>query len=155
MATRHAVALIAHDSRKAELAAFALKHRSVLARYHLMATATTGRLLNSVLGGVVECKLSGPLGGDAQIAAEVASRAVCAVIFLIDPLSAPAHWTDIFGLLRLCNVHDVAVATNLSTAEALVQAMEHGRLGPSPRDGARVAALEPAPQSRPLGARPS
>jgi methylglyoxal synthase len=148
--TRNAVALIAHDARKSELVAFALRHRSILLRYPLMATATTGRLLNGVLGGVVECKLSGPLGGDAQIAAEVASKGVCAVIFLIDPLSAPAHWTDIFGLLRICNVHDVPVATNPSTAEVLVQALEHDRLGPSPQEGARRAAPDSASKSRPI-----
>jgi methylglyoxal synthase len=167
MATRNTVALIAHDARKPELLAFALKHRSILNRYHLMATASTGRLLNGALGGIVECKLSGPLGGDAQIAAEVAMNRVCAVIFLVDPLTAPAHWADIFGLLRICNVHDVAVGTNLSTAEVLVAALEHGKLGLSTREGARVAplevaaknralpsALETAPKSRPFGAPP-
>lgn len=139
MKTRHAIALIAHDARKAQMVAFSLKHRLTLGRYHLMATASTGRLLNEALGGLVECKLSGPLGGDAQIAAEVASGAVCAVIFLVDPLAAQAHWADVHALLRICNVHDIPVATNLSTAEALVHALEREKLGEAPREASRPA----------------
>jgi methylglyoxal synthase len=123
LASRTTVALIAHDARKKDLIAFSLRHRSILNRYRLIATASTGQRLNLALGHGVECKLSGPLGGDAQIAAEVASGFVCAVFFLVDPLSAMAHGADIQGLLRICNVHDVAVATNLGTAELLMRGL--------------------------------
>jgi methylglyoxal synthase len=146
--TRKTVALIAHDARKEELVLFSRRHRSTLGRYRLIATASTGQLLNGVLGSVVECKLSGPRGGDAQIAAEVASGLVCAVIFMIDPLSAQAHEADIQGLLRICNVHDVAVATNLSTAELLIRGLDsqHPK-GNQAQDIVRQGMLEPPPKT--------
>jgi len=71
----------------------------------------------------VECLLSGPLGGDAQIAARVATGQVQAVFFLVDPLSAHPHEPDIQGLLRACNVHNIPLATNQAKAEALMKLM--------------------------------
>jgi methylglyoxal synthase len=93
-------------------------------------------------------QIVGPLGGDAQIAAEVASGLVCAVIFMIDPLSAQAHEADIQGLLRICNVHDVAVATNLSTAEFLVHGLDAQRpKGNQAQEISRRSVLETAPKT--------
>jgi diacylglycerol kinase (ATP) len=146
--TRKTVALIAHDARKEDLVLFARRHGSVLGRYRLIATASTGQLLKGVLESVVECKLSGPRGGDAQIAAEVASGLVCAVIFLIDPMSAQAHEADIQGLLRICNVHDVAVATNLSTAEFLLRGLDAQRPKVNQaQDVGRRGVMETAPKT--------
>lgn len=149
MGTRRTVALIAHDAHKQALIAFAIKHRSTLGRYRLIATATTGQRLNSTLGWAVECKLSGPLGGDAQIAAEVASGLVCCVFFLVDPFSAPAHAPDIQGLLRICNVHDVPVATNLSTAELLVRGLETLRAKSPEAHEVALSSARETPKSRP------
>ncbi len=153
LGSRNTVALIAHDARKKDLIAFWLRHRATLSRYRLIATANTGERLNVALGHGVECKLSGPFGGDAQIAAEVASGLVYAVFFLVDPLSAVAHGADIQSLLRICNVHDVAVATNLSTAELLVRGLEALRVKASEgHETRRSSGLEGAPKSRPLAA---
>jgi methylglyoxal synthase len=115
-----AVALVAHDNKKQELVDWARRHREVLGRHHLYATGTTGRRLQEEAGLEVERVLSGPLGGDAQIGALVASGHIGAVIFFVDPLTAMPHDPDVRGLLRICDVHDVPLATNPSTAEYIV-----------------------------------
>lgn len=117
------IALIAHDSQKDQIVNFAISHVPVLARYRLIATGTTGQRIQDGTGLPIEKKLSGPRGGDTQIAAEVCSGQVVVVIFLVDPLYAQPHEPDIQALLRVCNVHNVALATNLSTAEALIQGL--------------------------------
>lgn len=114
------VALIAHDNKKAEMIAFALAHRDILAKYHLIGTGTTGRRVMEATGLHVECLLSGPLGGDAQIAARVAEHRVGAVFFFIDPLDKHPHDPDIHSLLRICDVHDVPIATNAATAAYII-----------------------------------
>ncbi len=122
-----ALALIAHDQKKEEMVAFALRHKGVLARYPLLATGTTGRLLRERTGLEVEALLSGPLGGDQQIGARVAEGRVQAVFFFQDPLTAQPHEPDVRALLRVCNVHNVPIATNSATAEALLLAMSGGQ----------------------------
>jgi methylglyoxal synthase len=94
----------------------------VLARYDLIATSTTGRVLRDELGLTVTLMLSGPLGGDAQIAAQVAEGKIEAVFFFIDPLAAQPHDPDINGLLRICNVHNVPLATNAASASYMISA---------------------------------
>ncbi len=110
------LALIAHDGKKADMVAFAIQYREQLQHYHLVATASTGRLLEEKCGLTVTRVLSGPIGGDAQIAAMVAEGKVEAVFFFVDPLEKQPHDPDIQGLLRICNVHNVALATNTATA---------------------------------------
>jgi methylglyoxal synthase len=114
------LALIAHDGKKADMVAFAISHRSRLMDYELVATATTGKLLEEKCGLMVQRLLSGPLGGDAQIAAMVAEGKVEAVFFFVDPLAKQAHDPDIQGLLRICNVHNVPLATNTATADYII-----------------------------------
>jgi methylglyoxal synthase len=114
------VALIAHDNKKDDMIAFAGEHQDVLSRYHLIATGTTGRLLNERIGLQVERMLSGPVGGDAQIAAQVAEGKIAAVFFFIDPLDKHPHDPDINTLLRICNVHNVPLATNGATAAYII-----------------------------------
>jgi methylglyoxal synthase len=116
------LALIAHDNKKDEMIVFAQAHLDVLTRYHLIATGTTGGLLNERLGLNVTRMLSGPLGGDAQIAAQVAEGRVAAVFFFIDPLGKHPHDPDINSLLRICNVHNVPLATNPATATFIISA---------------------------------
>lgn len=114
------VALIAHDKKKLDLALFALAHKDVLARFSLVATGTTGGILQDKAGLTVERVLSGPLGGDQQIGARVAQEKVLAVIFFRDPLTAQPHEPDVSALTRLCDVHDVPLATNPASAAALM-----------------------------------
>jgi methylglyoxal synthase len=120
--SRKTVALIAHDNKKDDMLAFVEGHIDVLSRYHLIATGTTGGLLNRHTGLEIERMLSGPIGGDAQIAAQVAEGKVAAVFFFIDPLDKHPHDPDINTLLRICNVHDVPLATNAATAAYIISA---------------------------------
>ena len=120
------LALIAHDNKKVDLVAWATFNRETLARSSLVATRHTARLLEDKVGLEVEELLSGPEGGDAQIAALVATKSVDAVFFFVDPLAAQPHDPDIRALLRVSNVHNVPVATNVATADLII-----GALGPS------------------------
>ncbi len=117
---RTKIALIAHDGRKADMVAFATFNRERLAKFDLVATATTGDLLIEKVGLPCEKVLSGPQGGDAQIAALVAEGLVKAVIFLVDPLTSHPHDPDIQTVLRVCNVHNVPIATNVAAADLFV-----------------------------------
>ena len=94
--------------------------RDRLKACYLLATGTTGSLLREKVGLEVHCLKSGPLGGDAQMAARVVEGEVDAVIFIVDPLGKHPHDPDIQTLLRICNVHDVPLATNIATADILM-----------------------------------
>jgi len=117
------LALIAHDGKKDALVQFAQDHLIEISRFHLIATGTTGSRLAAATGLAVERMHSGPFGGDAQIGARVAEGLIAAVIFLVDPLYAHPHEPDIQGLLRLCNVHNIPLATNLATAELVLRSL--------------------------------
>jgi diacylglycerol kinase (ATP) len=123
------IALIAHDRKKDDMVAFARRHQSVLGKYALVATGTTGERIQAGTSLTVERMASGPLGGDAQIAARVVTGDIAAVIFLLDPLYAQPHEPDIRALLRICEVHDVPLATNLATAEAIATQLSRRRVG--------------------------
>ncbi len=114
------LALIAHDGKKADMTAFATFNRGTLQRCRLVATSTTGRLLREKVGLNVEVLQSGPVGGDVQIASRVVDGRIDAVIFLVDPLDKHPHDPDIQTLLRICNVHDVPLATNIATADMVI-----------------------------------
>lgn len=114
------IALIAHDKKKAEMIEFAEHNKDVLSRCRLWATGTTGRLLIERVGLQVTPLQSGPLGGDQQIGAMVAENALDAIIFLRDPLTAQPHEPDVSALLRLCDVHNIPLATNPATGEILL-----------------------------------
>jgi methylglyoxal synthase len=115
------IALIAHDRMKDHMVALAREFEELLARHALIATGTTGSRLRVEGGLDVECLLSGPLGGDLQIGARLAMGQVQAVVFLRDPMTPQPHEPDIHALLRACDVHDVACATNLATARLLLR----------------------------------
>ncbi len=112
--------MIAHDGKKTDMLAFANDHLAVLKRYNLVGTKTTGTLLADKTGLKIESMLSGPLGGDAQIAAMVAQGEIAAVFFFIDPLGKHPHDPDIQTLMRICNVHSVPLATNPATAGYII-----------------------------------
>lgn len=127
------LALIAHDNKKADLLAWATYNRDTLARFALVATRQTAQLIRDKVGLPSEALLSGPEGGDAQIAARVATREVAAVFFFVDPLSALPHEPDVRALLRVCNVHNAPVATNVATADLLIAALSGAAPQAAPR----------------------
>ena len=115
------LALIAHDKQKDTMVRFVQEKRFLLTKFDLIATGTTGKRIQEAVNLPVQRVLSGPYGGDQMIGALVATEGVAAVIFLRDPLTAQPHEPDITALLRVCDVHNVPVATNLAAAEAILQ----------------------------------
>ena len=120
MITMETIALIAHDKKKDEMLEFVEHHKELLEKFHLVATRTTGTLIKENLGLEVETMMSGPLGGDQQIGALVATEQIQYVIFLRDPLTSQPHEPDINALLRLCDVHNIPLATNRKSAHIML-----------------------------------
>ena len=120
--TTKTIALIAHDGKKALLVSFVRDHLSLLKAYRLIGTGNSGRLVQEA-GLQIKRLLSGPLGGDAQNAAEVATGKCQGVIFLRDPLGMHPHDPDISMLMRICDVHDVPLATNPASAALLLRGL--------------------------------
>jgi methylglyoxal synthase len=116
------LALIAHDGRKAEMVAFVKDHFETLKEMELTATGTTGGYVEQT-GLTVDKKLSGPKGGDAQIAAMAAEGKLDGIIFFRDPLGKHPHEPDVQMLMRICDVHNVAIATNPATAKLILNGL--------------------------------
>jgi methylglyoxal synthase len=114
------IALIAHDKKKDDMITLAAEYADFLRGCVLSATGTTGGRLANELGLTVERKHSGPFGGDLQIGADLVNGNIDAVIFLRDPMTPQPHEPDINALVRACDVHNVACATNLSTAHLVL-----------------------------------
>jgi methylglyoxal synthase len=119
------IALIAHDDKKEKMIQFVKNHFEILSKYELCATGTTGLRISEATGLTVQRFLSGPIGGDQQIGAEVAMDRIDLVIFLRDPLTAQPHEPDVLALLRVCDVHQVPLATNVTSAEMLLHGILH------------------------------
>lgn len=117
---RYTLALIAHDGKKDDLLRFAKEHLQLLGRLDLVATATTGSLLASQLDLQIRRVASGPQGGDLEIGAMIVHGDVDAVVFFRDPLTAHPHEPDIQAVMKVCDVHDVPIATNRASAEILL-----------------------------------
>ena len=115
------IALIAHDKKKEDIINFSIKYKDVLAKYELVATGTTGKLISEATGLEVKRYLSGPYGGDQQLGGRIAEGQIELVIFFTDPLTSQPHEPDVSALLRVCNVHNVAVVTNVKTAEMVIK----------------------------------
>lgn len=122
------VAIIAHDGRKDEMVQFAQRHREKLLGFRLVATSSTGKLLQAVVGLEVDLLGHGPEGGDVIIAAEVIRKRVQMVLFFVEPRDVHPHDPDIKTLLRACDLHNVPLATNEATAELLLRGynLQHG-----------------------------
>lgn len=120
------IALIAHDKKKDDIIELAKKYRDVLAEYELYATGTTGTLIMGETALSIYRMKSGPLGGDQQIGAMIADGNMDLVIFLRDPLTAQPHEPDVSALLRLCDVQKIPLATNVSSAEVMLEALKSG-----------------------------
>lgn len=123
------IALIAHDKKKPEMIELVLKHKQTLEKHNLFATGTTGGLIEKETGLDVHLFKSGPLGGDQQIGAHVSDGLIDLIIFIRDPLTAQAHEPDISALLRLCDVYEIPLATNVGTGEAVLRALDAGVFG--------------------------
>lgn len=117
------IAVIAHDGKKPEMVQFLVEHKSILDEATLFATGTTGGHVEKA-GLSVEKLLSGPLGGDAQIAGLAAEGKVDVVIFFRDPLGRHPHEPDVQMLMRVCDVHNIPLATNPATAELLLNTLK-------------------------------
>ena len=115
------IALIAHDAKKADMLVFASKNEEFLKKCDIIATKGTGHLINEKTNLEVKEMMSGPEGGDLQIGGLVASEEINLVIFLRDPLAKQPHDPDIAALMKVCDVHDIPLATNLSSAEILLK----------------------------------
>ncbi|MGB3788838.1 MAG: methylglyoxal synthase [Phormidesmis sp.] len=122
------LALIAHDSKKDQLVSFVTEYATFLSRYQLIGTEATGNRITQNTPLDVKTLLPGKLGGDVQVAARVAEGDIAAVIFLTDSLSADYCSADIGLMLRMCQLHDVPLATNLSTARAVVLSLAKSRI---------------------------
>lgn len=113
-------AMIAHDNMKDDLVLFARKHKKILEKFDLYATGTTGKRLIEDTGLPIHRLQSGPIGGDQQIGALIAEGKIMFVIFFRDPLTAQPHEPDVQALLRLCDVHKIPIATNITSAEIII-----------------------------------
>lgn len=120
--SKETIALIAHDGRKPEMVEFVKEYHEILKNYNLIATGTTGSRIQET-GLEVTRKLSGPQGGDAQIAAMAAEKDLKGIIFFRDPLGKHPHEPDVQMLLRVCDVHNVPLATNPASAKYLLLGM--------------------------------
>ena len=122
------IALIAHDTKKELMVQFCIAYCGVLSRNTLCATGTTGKLVSEATGLHIQRYLSGSQGGAQQIAARISCNEIDLLLFFRDPISAKPNEPNEANLLRLCDVHNIPVATNIATAEALIHALDRGDL---------------------------
>ena len=122
------IGLVAHDAKKKLMQNFCVAYRGILCKHDLYATGTTGRLIEEVTNLTVHKYLAGHLGGTQQLGSQLEHNMIDMVIFLQDPLKPKKHEPDIYDILRLCDIHNIPLATNLATAEILIQALERGDL---------------------------
>ena len=120
------IALIAHDKKKQDMIDLSIRYKDVLAKHELCATGTTGTLVMGETGLKITRMKSGPLGGDQQIGSMIADNALDLVIFLRDPLTAQPHEPDVSALLRLCDLQNIPLATNVKSANISLDALSNG-----------------------------
>ncbi len=120
------IALIAHDKKKELMVQFCIAYKGILGKHNLIATGTTGGLIMDATGLNVHRFLSGPQGGDQQIGARIAYNEIDLVLFFRDPLTGLTHEPDVAPILKLCDIHNVPIATNIATAEVLVHGLDRG-----------------------------
>ena len=122
------IGLIAHDSKKALMQNLCIAYRGILSKHQLFATGTTGRLIEKDTNLTIHKYLAGPLGGQQQLGAQIAQNDIDALIFLRDPSNPKPHEPNVNDVIRLCDVHNIPMATNLATAEIIILALDRGDL---------------------------
>lgn len=121
------IGMIAHDTKKKLMQNFCIAYRGILSKNTIYATGTTGRLIEEVTNLSVHKFLAGHLGGEQQMGAQIEHNEIDLVIFLRDP-NAKAHEPSVDNVVRLCDMHNIPLATNLATAELLIKALDRGDL---------------------------
>ena len=122
------IGLIAHDSKKKLMQNFCIAYRGILGKNSLYATGTTGRLIEEATNLAVHKYLAGHIGGSQQLGAAIENNYIDLVIFLRDPLTSKSHEPDVNNIVRLCDTHNIPLATNLATAELLIHSLDRGDL---------------------------
>ena len=122
------IGLIAHDSKKTLMQNFCIAYRGILSKHSLYATGTTGRLIEEVTNLSVHKYLAGHLGGQQQLGSQIAQNDIDALIFLRDPANPKPHEPDVNDVIKLCDMHNIPMATNLATAELIVLSIDRGDL---------------------------
>ena len=122
------IALMAHDSKKELMVQFCIAYSGILSHHNLCATGTTGKMVAEATGLEIFRFLSGAHGGDQQIASRIACNEIDLLLFFRDPISAKPHEPNEMNLLRLCDVRNIPLATNIATAEVLIHGLERGDL---------------------------
>jgi len=122
------IALIAHDAKKELMVQFCIAYCGILSRHTLCATGTTGKLVQEATGLSIQKYLAGGSGGGQQIAARIGCEEIDLLLFFRDPLSPKPHEPKDHDLLRLCDMHNIPVATNIATGEVLIHGLERGDL---------------------------
>ncbi len=122
------IGLIAHDSKKMLMQNFCIAYRGILSRHHLFATETTGRLVEEVTNLSIHKFLAGHLGGMQQLGSQISQNGIDALIFLRDPMAPKPHEPNVNDVVRLCDMHNIPMATNLATAELLILSIDRGDL---------------------------
>ena len=122
------IGLVAHDSKKKLMQNFCIAYRGILGKNSLYATGTTGRLIEEATNLSVHKYLTGHLGGTQQLGADIENNHIDLVIFLRDPLTSKSHEPDVNNIVRLCDIHNIPLATNLATAELLIHSLDRGDL---------------------------
>jgi methylglyoxal synthase len=122
------IALIAHDEKKELMVQFCIAYCGILSRNKLCATGTTGKIVSEATGLNIQRFLAGSQGGSQQVAARIACNEIDMLLFFRDPLSAKPNEPSDMNMLRLCDMHNIPVATNIATAEVLIHGLERGDL---------------------------
>ncbi len=122
------IALIAHDAKKELMVQFCIAYCGILSRHNLCATGTTGKLVADVTGLQIARYMSGTQGGDQQIASRISCNEIDLLLFFRDPMTVKSNEPNDSDMLRLCDIHNIPVATNIATAEVLIHGLERGDL---------------------------
>jgi len=122
------IGLVAHDAKKKLMQNFCIAYQGILTKHNLFATATTGHLVENVTNLNIQKYLAGHLGGQKQIGAQIEQNGMDLLIFFRDPLTPLSHEPDVNNIVRLCDIYNIPIATNIATAEALILALDRGDL---------------------------
>jgi Methylglyoxal synthase len=122
------IGLIAHDSKKTLIQNFCIAYNGILNKHTLYATGTTGRLIEEVTNLTIHKYLAGHLGGQQQLGSQISQNEIDALIYLRDPATPQSQEPDVYDVMRLCDMHNIPMATNLATAELIILAIDRGDL---------------------------